>query len=1227
MPEDLDLQPSKFGQSETRIFLDLALERGYVSQEQVDETLQIREKLQEMGLDEKVQALMVKKGFISETDARRVGKALSGYRRLGNYEIIARVGQGSMGTVFKARQISMDRNVALKILPPKLASDKIYVERFMREARAVAKLNHVNIVQGIDVGEEKGYYYFAMEYVEGITARETLKSKGPYREKEALGIIVQIARALDHASEAGLVHRDVKPDNIIITPQSVAKLLDLGIAKTVGAAGEEGVRLGTPYYISPEQARGDADVDARSDIYSLGATFYHMVVGSPPFSGSSAEEVIRAHLTSTVPNPREVRPGLSRNVSRIIEMMMARDPEDRYQAADELLADLDKVSRGLPPGKAKTFRGSSSVAVGPETAGTSMTRPVEGVPGKRRLPLAAVLGGAGALLLIIVVVLIVALTGDPDNGERNDPLPPPNPTPTPVPTPTPTPTNRTEKDASEMLAEARKRLRNTAKPADLEHDAGILKIVVEQTKGTATFFDAKKQYDGLRARLQGIIKKTLDDLWRKADAASGRNRYAAAFAELDKFPRSFRKYPRWGTAYGRNRGEIDKRAKAWLTAREKRAEALTKKFDFENARAALTGMSVAGLPGLAERVARGLAKVKTAEDARAKFLAAEKVRLAAAQARRGEVLYQGFLRDLYSKHAPKGFAAAESFCNTVKRDKKYEIIKSRADDEIKDLEVMKAAGEEVAALLAAVRGNVTVTIRGQKLTGRIQIRDGKVWLSTARGAVTFPLVPDQMVPAELLALTGYGSGDAKKALSAGLYLTWRRDYGAARSNMLRAKGPAAARGLRRLDLLQKGMTELQAEGLIAAAKEAHAARNFRGFAARLGELRGKFAKTKAFARARAELEKLELDAALAGLSLEGLCAARSVKAEAGLLAFEYDFGPNTPQVLDWESAISMWRWGQNIHNRAGIDTEVTNAGRLRLRSPAQRLLQVLWGVPIEGLRSVEFEVTPRGGSRSVGLGLGRPYVYKPGEKLPEKLRVWFSSKGKPYILQGESQRKMMGRELLLEANKAYRVKLELTGGQVVLSLDGRELLRDKLTFDVSRGCRLVLGTWRAQADFDKLKIVCKPSAAWLKRRAGLQVKFRQAGVKPGITAEYFSDRGFKKSVLKRVEPAMYFWWSQRSPAPKVPQNNFSVRFKGKIYVEKAGRYRLSQRCDDHGRLWVGGKKIIDGNFNKGADVDLKAGFNDFTMEVSEGGGFAGQELSWETKGLPRQVIPPELLGH
>jgi serine/threonine-protein kinase len=275
--------------------------------------------------------------------------------RIPGYEILAEIGKGAMGIVYKARQASVDRIVAIKVLRDGAAKDREYIARFRREATIAAKLSHNNIVNAIDAGEAQGRHYFVMEYVEGTTVQDELKGGKVYDEGTALTITLAIAHALKHAHERGLIHRDIKPDNIILTKDGGIKLADLGLARMTAdvhaLASEAGVAAGTPYYISPEQARGESDVDIRADIYSLGATLYQMVTGRPPYTGATPEEVMRKHISRKahlVP-PDHLNTSLSSGLGEVVETMMAKVREERYHAPEDLILDLDCLLRGERP--------------------------------------------------------------------------------------------------------------------------------------------------------------------------------------------------------------------------------------------------------------------------------------------------------------------------------------------------------------------------------------------------------------------------------------------------------------------------------------------------------------------------------------------------------------------------------------------------------------------------------------------------------------------------------------------------------------------------------------------------------------------------------------------------------------------------------------------------------------------------------------------------------------
>jgi serine/threonine-protein kinase len=281
---------------------------------------------------------------VSETPERETPK-----HRIPGYRLVEKLGQGSMGTVYKGVQRSLNRVVAIKVMPPELGRNVNFVRRFLREARAVAKLNHPNIVSGIDVGEIGGWRYFVMEFIDGVTVGDILKRGGAMDERRSIRIIHQVAQALAHAHQYGMVHRDIKPDNIMIARDGVAKLCDLGLAKEPkegGSTTEEGLAMGTPNYISPEQAQGEGDIDIRSDIYSLGATFYHMVTGHLPFDGPNPAVIMTKHLLEPLPPPRTRNRALRRGTCQVIEKMMMKRRDDRYQEPSELIAHLEILEQG-----------------------------------------------------------------------------------------------------------------------------------------------------------------------------------------------------------------------------------------------------------------------------------------------------------------------------------------------------------------------------------------------------------------------------------------------------------------------------------------------------------------------------------------------------------------------------------------------------------------------------------------------------------------------------------------------------------------------------------------------------------------------------------------------------------------------------------------------------------------------------------------------------------------
>lgn len=282
------------------------------------------------------------------SDSSKIGLGILGESaRLGKYQIRSMLGQGGMGIVYEAHDTDLDRTVALKVLNRDLCRNPRFIDRFKREAKAAAKLSHPTITHVYSIGEEDQNHFFAMEFVSGQNLSEILEEVGSLPPIKAIDIVRQTAVGLRIAIHSKIIHRDIKPSNLLLTNEGDVKITDFGLAKAVMGSAVEltttGVVMGTPVYMSPEQGKG-GNVDHRSDIYSLGATFYHLVVGQAPFAGDSPIAIILKHLNEALSYPDHC--DVAEPIKRVIAHMMGKKPEDRYSNYDELIADLDNLIKG-----------------------------------------------------------------------------------------------------------------------------------------------------------------------------------------------------------------------------------------------------------------------------------------------------------------------------------------------------------------------------------------------------------------------------------------------------------------------------------------------------------------------------------------------------------------------------------------------------------------------------------------------------------------------------------------------------------------------------------------------------------------------------------------------------------------------------------------------------------------------------------------------------------------
>lgn len=291
-----------------------------------------------------------------------VGKEISGC------EIIAKVAEGGMGAVFKARHKALNRTVCVKILSPSLANDKKAVSLFLTEARAIAELDHPNIVNVYNVGKEQGYYFIVMSFIEGQTLSATLKKERVLPIGRVLDLFDGVLKGLSVAHEKGIIHRDIKPSNILITPEGKPKIVDFGIAKKVDketGSTKTTELAGTAYFIAPEQALGK-DIDTRADLYSIGASMYYVLTGRFPYNGKNTIDIIQKHINDPIPNPAKLRPDLPGWLSASIQRLMSKNPDERFQTAKEIYLYFNKM-RAEDQLRIKNAHGRATVDLGVES--------------------------------------------------------------------------------------------------------------------------------------------------------------------------------------------------------------------------------------------------------------------------------------------------------------------------------------------------------------------------------------------------------------------------------------------------------------------------------------------------------------------------------------------------------------------------------------------------------------------------------------------------------------------------------------------------------------------------------------------------------------------------------------------------------------------------------------------------------------------------------------------
>jgi serine/threonine-protein kinase len=699
------------------------------------------------------------------------------------------VGRGGMGIVYRARQTSIGRVVAVKVLPPAATKNQQFVERFLREAKAAAKLNHENVVAAIDAGRAGDIVYFVMEFVDGETARERLDREGPLPVEDVVRILRDTARALVHAQKHSLVHRDVKPDNIMLNKDGRAQLCDLGLARLAPqrgdaqAAAKTGIAEGTPYYMAPEQARGFADIDIRADLYALGVTAYHLLTGEYPFDGDDARAVMVKAVNDPFPDIAAKRPDLPRGLVDLIARLVEKDREKRLASPEEAVRALDALEAPAP----------APVAA-------------PAAPSNR----AAIFAGAatGALVLALLVSKLFGGKTPPAPEPGSEPAPrpavvarhdEPRPAEPPAAGPEPAPArpaaSAREAEAALKLKSLRLELGPQAEP---RRASARLREVAQAYPGTRAATDAEDEARAIEDRQADALERKMKDLAPMADDLLARGEFAGAAAKYAPLLAQEKGGPgedRVGSEVARIEGlcaDAEKKAEA-------RAKSLAAKEKFEEAAKVLDDFA---------------AKATDAPKAEARKLLAALTdsRVSAEAAKDAKEAADGVRALLRAGRYDDALAALDK----AAADPRFQPFKAGIDSMRAQVVLLKQSADAVRARFAALAGqDVEVPLLvGETLKGRAQDFDAATLALRIREAGAKEPVPvrlREMQGPYVVSALGHAHGDGGH-LGAGLVLLYAQAVAAAASELelARADAPLPPSVEAELKQAQDGLPEVAA---------------------------------------------------------------------------------------------------------------------------------------------------------------------------------------------------------------------------------------------------------------------------------------------------------------------------------------------------------------------------------------------------------------------------------
>jgi len=696
-------------------YAQAAIKAGFLDKSKAQELLQAQKVAEDAsGTQIAFHQVAVNKKALTPDQIRGIEAALGigaqpKVKQFGPYLVQKKIGEGGMGAVYLATDTRAGSPVALKVLSSALAKDSQYLQRFQREASMASALEHPNVVRCYGTGLEQNIHYMALEYVDGGDAMDLLE-QGPVPEAEALEIAIQVADALGAAHERGIIHRDIKPHNILMTKDGMAKLADLGLARAEEdhSVTQTGIAIGTPHYMSPEQAQGEKGIDIRADLYALGATLYHMVCGKPPFSGATAVAVLAQHLDKQIPSPKQAVPELSDGVCHVIAKCMAKAPRDRYQAPGELLEDIRLVQRGEAPASEALAAGLSTVQQ------EAIRRAAATVRDRRRAAAkkspAPIMVGAVAILTVALAIGFFTLRPKPGKSESSPQTGPKGATTSPAEPsgkqgPAETELSRLKAAYEDALAYAK------ANPEEYEKAIQQLSEVGSAAEGTKWAALAKGEAERTEATRRGAAEAALAALRQDIEQLAREGRFGDALRAATAFPENLRP--------GLSEGQLDELKNSVAESARQRLEALTAEAGklvesgkFAEARKLYEQAKALGVEDLAAVAARKLEELseleRAAEESRKQALAAA---------------FEKFWRQYETHIKKKEFDESVALCKGGSPEGGITDLRAMLGHDAKLLQTLFA---DFARNLPQLKGK-TIRIKGMTMTVS-DVRDGKVFV-------------------------------------------------------------------------------------------------------------------------------------------------------------------------------------------------------------------------------------------------------------------------------------------------------------------------------------------------------------------------------------------------------------------------------------------------------------------------------------------------------------------